>query len=78
MIQCMTACCAALKLHLQDDPADSLFLQAGVRYATKNPYSYVHSNVAGHVTLLEAIRVCVACCAVGKLCEPSRPQMTST
>jgi hypothetical protein len=34
-----------------------LLLQAGVRYATKNPYSYVHSNVAGHVTLLEAIRV---------------------
>lgn len=33
-------------------------VQAGVRYATKNPYSYVHSNVVGHVTLLEAIRVC--------------------
>lgn len=35
----------------------SLTWQAGVRYATRNPYSYVHANVAGHVTLLEAIRV---------------------
>lgn len=30
-------------------------LQAGVRYAAKNPYSYVHANVVGHVTLLETI-----------------------
>lgn len=30
-------------------------MQAGVRYAAKNPYSYVHANVVGHVTLLEAI-----------------------
>ena len=27
-----------------------------MRYATKNPYSYVHANIAGHVTLLEAIK----------------------
>ena len=26
-----------------------------MRYAAKNPYSYVHANVVGHVTLLEAI-----------------------
>lgn len=30
--------------------------QAGVRYATQNPYSYVHSNIGGHVTLLEALK----------------------
>ena len=32
-----------------------LAAQAGVRYAVKNPSSYVHSNVAGFVTLLEEI-----------------------
>ncbi|KAE9462512.1 hypothetical protein C3L33_05583, partial [Rhododendron williamsianum] len=31
-----------------------LAAQAGVRYAIENPHSYVHSNVAGLVTLLEA------------------------
>lgn len=30
--------------------------QAGVRYATKNPYSYVHANIGGHVSLLEALK----------------------
>ncbi|KAL4571328.1 hypothetical protein LXL04_018086 [Taraxacum kok-saghyz] len=30
-----------------------LAAQAGVRYAMENPHSYVHSNVAGLVTLLE-------------------------
>ncbi|KAK1289993.1 UDP-glucuronate 4-epimerase 1 [Acorus calamus] len=30
--------------------------QAGVRYAIENPASYVHSNVAGLVTLLEACK----------------------
>ncbi|KAL4182005.1 hypothetical protein AMTRI_Chr12g273840 [Amborella trichopoda] len=33
-----------------------LAAQAGVRYAIENPASYVHSNVAGLVTLLEACR----------------------
>jgi UDP-glucuronate 4-epimerase len=33
-----------------------LAAQAGVRYAIQNPYSYVHSNVAGLVTLLEACK----------------------
>ncbi len=28
-----------------------------MRYATQNPYSYVHANIAGHVTLLETIKV---------------------
>lgn len=31
-----------------------LAAQAGVRYAMQNPYSYVHSNIAGFVNLLEA------------------------
>jgi UDP-glucuronate 4-epimerase len=33
-----------------------LAAQAGVRYAAKNPMAYVHSNIAGFVTLLEVIR----------------------
>jgi len=33
-----------------------LAAQAGVRYATKDPYSYVQSNVAGFVSLLEVFR----------------------
>mmetsp|Transcript_28729 Transcript_28729/g.39698 ORF Transcript_28729/g.39698 Transcript_28729/m.39698 type:complete len:456 (-) Transcript_28729:109-1476(-) len=33
-----------------------LAAQAGVRYAVKNPQAYVHSNLAGFVTLLEVIR----------------------
>ncbi|CAN1159026.1 UDP-glucuronate 4-epimerase 3 [Linum perenne] len=31
-----------------------LAAQAGVRYAMKNPMSYIHSNIAGFVSLLEA------------------------
>lgn len=33
-----------------------LAAQAGVRYAMQNPHSYVHSNIAGLVTLLEACK----------------------
>ncbi|XWS70885.1 hypothetical protein CRYUN_Cryun03dG0087700 [Craigia yunnanensis] len=33
-----------------------LAAQAGVRYAMKNPNSYVHSNIAGLVTLLETCK----------------------
>ncbi|MQM01672.1 hypothetical protein Taro_034434 [Colocasia esculenta] len=33
-----------------------LAAQAGVRYAMKNPSSYVHSNVAGFVSILEAAK----------------------
>lgn len=33
-----------------------LAAQAGVRYAMQNPASYVHSNIAGFVTLLEACK----------------------
>merc|ERR1711878_102909 len=34
----------------------ALAAQAGVRYATKNPHSYVSSNIAGFVELLEVCR----------------------
>ncbi|MCI57565.1 UDP-glucuronate 4-epimerase 3-like, partial [Trifolium medium] len=33
-----------------------LAAQAGVRYAMQNPNSYVHSNIAGFVNLLEACK----------------------
>lgn len=33
-----------------------LAAQAGVRYAMKNPRSYIHSNLAGFVSILEAAR----------------------
>ncbi|KAK4792591.1 hypothetical protein SAY86_023026 [Trapa natans] len=33
-----------------------LAAQAGVRYAMQNPYSYVHSNIAGFTKLLEACK----------------------
>ncbi|KAH0460752.1 hypothetical protein IEQ34_008327 [Dendrobium chrysotoxum] len=33
-----------------------LAAQAGVRYAIENPSSYIHSNIAGLVTLLEAVK----------------------
>ncbi len=33
-----------------------LAAQAGVRYSTVNPYAYVHSNVMGHLVVLEAAR----------------------
>ncbi|XP_031480461.1 UDP-glucuronate 4-epimerase 6 [Nymphaea colorata] len=33
-----------------------LAAQAGVRYAMQNPASYVHSNIAGLVTLFEAVK----------------------
>jgi len=39
-----------------------LAAQAGVRYAMQNPGSYVHSNIAGFVNLLE---VCAAIDRVG-------------
>jgi UDP-glucuronate 4-epimerase len=34
-----------------------LAAQAGVRYAAKNPMSYVRSNLAGTVTLAEVMKV---------------------
>ena len=34
-----------------------LAAQAGVRYSMVNPYAYVHSNVMGHLVVLEAARL---------------------
>ena len=34
-----------------------LAAQAGVRYSMTNPYAYVHSNVMGHLVVLEAARL---------------------
>ena len=34
-----------------------LAAQAGVRYSMVNPYAYIHSNVMGHVVVLEAARL---------------------
>ncbi len=33
-----------------------LAAQAGVRYSLENPYSYIHSNITGHLNILEACR----------------------
>ncbi len=33
-----------------------LAAQAGVRYSITNPYAYLHSNLIGHLNILEAIR----------------------
>ena len=33
-----------------------LAAQAGVRYSLQNPYSYIHSNCMGHLTVLEMCR----------------------
>ena len=43
---------------LQKAPERILHLaaQAGVRYSLKNPHAYVHSNLVGHVAVLEAAR----------------------
>lgn len=42
--------------HSEIDRIVHLAAQAGVRYSLINPYSYVRSNVEGHVVLLEACR----------------------
>ena len=33
-----------------------LAAQAGVRYSLENPYAYVHTNVVGHLTVMELCR----------------------
>ena len=44
--------------NLPVDTRKSVFsAQAGVRYATQNPFSYVHANLDGHVSILEAVKV---------------------
>ncbi|WP_448502715.1 NAD-dependent epimerase/dehydratase family protein [Sphingomonas sp.] len=50
---------AALDAALADMPFDRIVhlgAQAGVRYSLENPAAYVHSNVTGHLNLLELAR----------------------
>jgi UDP-glucuronate 4-epimerase len=47
---------AVLDRHPALDRVVHLAAQAGVRYSLTNPYAYVHSNIEGHVVLLEACR----------------------
>lgn len=35
-----------------------LAAQAGVRYSITNPYAYLHSNLIGHLNIIEAVRNC--------------------
>jgi UDP-glucuronate 4-epimerase len=42
--------------HPEIDRIVHLAAQAGVRYSLKNPFSYIHSNVTGHLILLELAR----------------------
>jgi len=46
----------ALMLECKVTHVLALAAQAGVRYATKHPHSYVSSNIAGFVELLEVCR----------------------
>jgi UDP-glucuronate 4-epimerase len=41
---------------LEFDRIVHLGAQAGVRYSIENPHAYVHSNLAGHLNILEAAR----------------------
>ncbi|MEO7247769.1 MAG: GDP-mannose 4,6-dehydratase, partial [Novosphingobium sp.] len=41
---------------LQFDRVAHLGAQAGVRYSIENPHAYLHSNLAGHLNLLEVSR----------------------
>ena len=43
---------------LQPDRIVHLAAQAGVRYSLENPMAYAHSNLMGHVSVLEAARHC--------------------
>ncbi|GBR44645.1 SDR family NAD(P)-dependent oxidoreductase [Neokomagataea thailandica] len=47
---------AVVKNHPDISHVVHLAAQAGVRYSLVDPYSYVHSNIMGHVVLLEACR----------------------
>ena len=47
---------SVLDRHPDLDRVVHLAAQAGVRYSLKNPYAYIHSNIEGHVVLLEACR----------------------
>jgi len=47
---------AMIRAHPGINRVVHLAAQAGVRYSLVNPFAYVHSNVEGHVVLLEACR----------------------
>lgn len=53
---------AAMKQIMADHPAIDriihLAAQAGVRYSLQNPHAYEHSNLAGHLVMLELARHC--------------------
>ena len=51
-----------------------LAAQAGVRYSMLNPYAYVHSNVMGHLVMLETARLLAGAAAIS--CTPARPRST--
>ncbi len=48
---------AGLYNHFQPDYVIHLGAQAGVRYSVENPAAYVHSNVDGFLSVIEACRV---------------------
>ena len=45
-----------IRQHLDVTRVIHLAAQAGVRYSLVNPYAYIHTNVAGHLVVLEACR----------------------
>lgn len=47
---------ARLVRETRPDVVVHLAAQAGVRYSLENPFAYVHSNVTGHLSVLEACR----------------------
>lgn len=49
LLDMFRACSFTHVLHLAAQP--------GVRYAARKPFAYIHSNVAGHVAVLEALRM---------------------
>lgn len=48
---------AVIREHGDADVIIHLAAQAGVRYSLLDPYAYVHSNVLGHLVMLEAARL---------------------
>jgi UDP-glucuronate 4-epimerase len=51
-----TAVAAVFERHSDTSEIVHLAAQAGVRHSLVDPYSYVHSNVMGHLAMLEAAR----------------------
>jgi UDP-glucuronate 4-epimerase len=49
---------AVFAAHPEIDRVVHLAAQAGVRYSLEDPYTYVRSNVVGHLVMMEACRAC--------------------